>query len=351
MERNTTMSTIRIELLIDVDDAKGKDIVIRISGKDLRTCLEQKAHAGKKPTGMGLLLFFKEHIRQSVDTRSARTIECYRHVYSRLSRYLDEKGMSEVAVDEVTAQFVAQYEQYLKRCELTLNTISFHLRILRTVYNKAVEQGLCADQRPFRQAYTKVAKTAKRALSIASIRAIRQYQAKNRMVSFAQDMFMFSFYTHGMSFVDMAYLRESNVSDGYLNYQRHKTGQTIRLRWEPCMQEIVDKYHVEGQQYLLPIIHSRNGKERNQYRSKQYIVNKSLREITSDIRLERKLTMYVARHSWASIAEQQGLPVNLISQGLGHASEKTTQIYLKTIRLEQIDQANTDIIKLMTEGK
>jgi site-specific recombinase XerD len=235
----------------------------------------------------------------------------------------------------------------MKDCGLVLNTISFHFRVIRTVYNKAVEAGHCHDQKPFKYAYTSIAKTVKRAIPFDVIKAIKQYRAENAPVAYAQDMFMFSFYTRGMSFVDMAYLKSSNIKDGILTYQRRKTGQTLRMKWEPCMQQIVDRYHKKGQPYLLPIIHSQNGKERNQYRHKQNLVNQNLKLIASSVNCEHHLTLYVARHSWATIAEQHGLPVNLISLGLGHNSEKTTQIYLKSLRQSQIDEANANIISMM----
>jgi len=287
------------------------------------------------------LNYFSQCIEQATGTKSVRTIETYHYARNRLEDYL-HKG--DIPIENVTEEFVGRYVRHLKDCGLTLNTISFHMRILRHIYNQAVKHGLTYDRKPFKQAYTKTVKTVKRAVTIDTIKAVKHYDTDNRNVCFARDMFLFSFYTHGMSFVDMSYLTEKNIQDGILTYQRHKTGQIIRLKWEPSMQEIVDKYHVNGQPYLLPIIHTQNGKERNQYRGKQYHINLGLRDISQAINAERMLTMYVARHSWASIAETFGLPVNLISVGLGHTSVKTTQVYLKLLRMNMIDQTNAKII-------
>ena len=338
------MPLVTIELHIADTLLAGKNIVVHIDGDKINTSVEStKPAAGNG--GTMFLEFFKQYISQITGAKSVRTLETYRYARSRFRAFLDN---GDVSLKDVNEQLISRYEQHLRKDGLTMNTISFHLRILRTAYNKAVEAGMVSDARPFRHAYTKVEKTPKRAITIESIRSIKDYQAKEDEVRFSQDMFLFSFYTQGMSFVDMAYLKPANIKDGWLTYQRKKTGQTIRLRWAQCMQEIVDKYYQPTQPFLLPIIHSANGKERNQYRGKQMRVNRGLKVMATDIHLDRNLTMYVARHSWASIAEAMGLPINLISIGLGHSSEKTTQIYLKSLRTDQIDRTNQHIISLLS---
>ena len=226
-----------------------------------------------------------------------------------------------------------------------MNTTSFYMRKIRALYNKAVEQGLTPDLRPFKKVYTGVAKTTKRAITINDMRKIKNLQLDDPMLEYARDMFLFSFYTRGMAFVDMAYLRKDDIRDNILTYHRKKTGQQLTIRWEPNMQKIAARYPSKSGYYLLPIIHTQNGKERNQYRHVQTLINESLKTLGEMVGIDQKFTMYVARHSWASIARQMGVPLNVISHGMGHSNEKTTEIYLKSVDMTIVDEANQKILK------
>ena len=110
------------------------------------------------------------------------------------------------------------------------------------------------------------------------------------------------------------------------------------------MQEILDKYPENETGYLLPIIRM-PGRERMQYRNMQRLVNNKLKEISAMAGLRMNLTMYVSRHSWASIARSQNIPLSVISEGMGHGSESTTQIYLASLDSSAIDRANETILK------
>jgi site-specific recombinase XerD len=166
--------------------------------------------------------------------------------------------------------------------------------------------------------------------------------------AFARDMFLFSFYTRGMSFVDIAYLQKKDLKNGVLNYRRKKTGQLLYVRWEPCMQEIIERYVPESNStYLLNIIKDNTNDARKQYLNALTLINRSLKSIGKLIGLDKPLSMYVARHSWASIAKTEGISLSVISEGMGHDSESTTQIYLASLDSSVIDKANQKIIKLV----
>ena len=147
-----------------------------------------------------------------------------------------------------------------------------------------------------------------------------------------------------MSFVDMAYVRKTDLKNGVLSYCRRKTGQRLYIRWEKCMQDIVGKYPENNTEYLLPII-KRPGNERRQYRNTLRLVNNNLKMVAIMAGIQINLTMYVSRHSWASIARSQNIPLSIISEGMGHDSETTTQIYLASLDNASIDNANGLILK------
>jgi len=208
--------------------------------------------------------------RKTGRTRSAETCLTALNSFKRFRKHVD------LSYDEVTSGLVQRYESYLKEQGLCRNTSSFYIRQFRTCYNLAEEQGLTADRHPFRHVYTGVDKTAKRALRQEDISRIYRMDLSGLpQAAFARDIFMFSFFTRGMSFVDMAYLKRSDVSDSTLTYCRRKTGQTLSIGWEQQMQAIVDRYATEkATSYLLPLITREDGTERTQYESKMQQVNR-----------------------------------------------------------------------------
>ena len=239
------------------------------------------------------------------------------------------------------------YEAWLKGKGICPNTVSFYMRILRAVYNRAVEKELTEQKYPFKHVYTGIGKTVKRALPLKSIKRIKELDLTLKPhLDYARDMFLFSFYTRGMSFIDMAYLKKSNLKNGILTYRRRKTGQQLTIKWEKCMEEIVNKY--EGRsatQYLLPIITNPFANERIQYMNALSRVNVALKEVARLVNLQIPLTMYCARHGWASVAKSKNIPLSVISEGMGHDSEETTRIYLTSLDTSVVDRANSLILK------
>lgn len=271
-----------------------------------------------------------------------RTSEAYLSAYRSFRRFI---GTSDILFDEIDADLMMYYESYLKQNHVSLNSISFYMRIMRAVYNRAVEKNLVTQQYPFKHVYTGVEKTMKRAIPFKYIKRLKNLDIPARSsTDFARDMFLFSFYTRGMSFVDMSYLRKTDLRNGVLAYRRRKTGQQLFIKWERCMQDIIDKYPSSDINYLLPII-TKQGDERKQYENALHLVNHKLKSISKEIGLEMPLSMYVARHSWASIARDNHIPITVISEGLGHDSEVTTRIYLSSLDNSVIDKANKLILK------
>ncbi|MDE7462240.1 MAG: site-specific integrase [Muribaculaceae bacterium] len=252
----------------------------------------------------------------------------------------------DIMLDCVTSEIMEAYEAWQRQRGLSANSISFYTRILRAVYNRAVEEGITDNRSPFRHVYTGVDKTVKRALPLAIIKKIRNLDLSlNPALDYARDMFMMSFMMRGMSFIDMAYLKKKDLSDGYLTYRRRKTGQKLTIEWTAEMQAILDKYPANPSDYLLPIIRGNSLNERHTYRNVGYNINRNLKTIARRVGVTIPLTLYVARHSWASAAQSKGIPVSIISEGMGHGSESTTRIYLAGLDTTRVDRANSLILR------
>lgn len=286
--------------------------------------------------------YFETQIAALKNRNKTRTAETYRTALNSFKHFCDGR---DIMLDALTAETVEAYEAYLQQKGNTRNTTSFYMRILRAVYNKAAENGIIEQQHPFRRVYTGIEKTVKRALTLAVLKKIRAINLTGSpRVDYARDMFMLSFYLRGMSFIDMAYLRKTDLRDGYISYRRRKTGQRLTIKWTKEMQAILEKYPQPATPYLLPIIIHPRRTERHTYRNRNYAINQSLKTLARMVGIQTPLTMYCARHSWASAARSKGVPIGVISEGMGHDSEATTRIYLAQLDTSQVDRANTLVI-------
>ncbi len=296
----------------------------------------------KQANEQSLFNFMQGVIAQLQQMGKQRTSETYRCTLKSFMQFREDKDVLLVDID---SDLMMMYEAYLHNRGLTKNSTSFYMRILRAVYNRAVEKDLTTNRNPFKHVYTGIDKTIKRAIPLKAIKQIKNLDLSLQpSLDFARDMFLFSFYTRGMSFIDMAYLKKKDLANGILSYRRRKTGQQLFIRWEKCMQEIVEKYENSASEYLLPIIKPNNGKERTQYQNAMYLINRKLKEIGKMIGVQLPLTTYVARHSWASVAKNKNVPISVISEGMGHDSEMTTQIYLASLDTTVVDKANSMIL-------
>lgn len=290
-----------------------------------------------------LFNFMESIISKLKQNGKIRTSETYQ---STLNSFKKFRMGEDLMLDRLTSEIMEAYEAWHHKRGIVPNTISFYTRILRAVYNRAVENNIIENRNPFRHVYTGVDKTVKRALPISFIKKIKTLALPTTSsLDFARDMFLMSFYLRGMSFIDMAYLKKTDLKNGHIVYRRRKTGQQLIIKWTKEMQMILDKYPENKSDYLLPIIRNIGTNERYSYRNTGYNINRNLKNIAAMVGITIPLTLYVARHSWASAAKSKGIPLSIISEGMGHDSENTTKIYLASLDTSIVDKANALILK------
>ena len=314
--------------------------------------------ARKKKTSESLFQFMNLLIALLKTNGQHRTMLHYKATLDSFKRYRDGK---DIALSEIDAEVIRSYEAYLHHtAKVCSNTSSFYLRILRATYNKAVAKGLTPQQHPFREVYTGIAQTRKRAISTESVSQIKHLESVKELSpkeEMARDAFLMSFYLRGISFIDLAHLRKSDLKDGYLHYTRSKTRQRLTIRWEKEMQELLEKYQAQtaSSPYLFPFLVDDGNKSQDKtidkkkdgvrlYRNAEARISYHLRKLGTKIGVKGKLTLYVARHSWATAARDNHISISVISEALGHHSEITTQIYLRSIKSSEVDDANAKIL-------
>lgn len=331
----------------DIEVIVSKEL-LNIVGHHLEICITVKNEDSKPaPTAYGDMVEFMRGIITEKETAGQfRTAEAYRATLNCWLRFIDpEKAMP---WKMVTPRSMTMFADYLKGRGATRNTQSFYFRILRAVCNRAQEEGVAVlPGNLFDNVYTGKARTRKRALPIEDIRKIAAAEPKNRKEQLARDMFIFSFITRGMAPIDMALLRKGNIVDGRLAYRRHKTGRAITMEWITEMREIADRYVRDGSDYLFPLVSSDGAEGWRQFKRSSQMVNYHLRKLGKRLNMPMHLTLYVARHSWATVAKSTGVPTALISEAMGHVSERMTQVYLGSIDVGRVDSANREIVDLL----
>ena len=297
------------------------------------------------PTSQSVFTFFRKQIAKKEQMQCVGTKNNYTNA---VNRFIEFRNQKDLTFSQMTADMMEMYQAWLWNRGVGQNTVSFYLRTLRTLHHKAVEAGQATSNDIFAHVQTANVRTAKRAISVKDIRKIEKLDLpRGSSLDKARDMFLFSFYLRGMAFVDMAFLKKSDLKCGLVSYNRRKTHQNLNIEWIKPMQAIINKYaeQTKDSPYMLPILTGKETSPYTQYRKVEYNTNYNLKKIGKMIGLKIPLTTYVARHTWASIALHMNIPIATISEGMGHNSYKTTQIYLESIDVATINEANKRIIR------
>mgnify|MGYP002614072505 CR=1 FL=1 len=286
---------------------------------------------------------FVECVRNEVEmARKRKSFSTASNYSTALRSLLKYVRRADIWVDEMSGELLKSYQKWLLERNVGLNTVSCYMRSLRSVYVKMGH----SDKSIFKDVFTGRAPTVKRSICRDDItRLMKLKLRKGSRMDFTRDIFLFSFLCQGMPFVDVAHLHKSQITDRHISYHRKKTGQSVNIAIEPSIERIINRYsHLSGE-YVFPILTT--GDEQQQY--KQYLrelsyYNRSLKALARKAGLGRKLTSYVARHSWASIAFESNVELSVISRAMGHTNPMTTMIYIRELDNDRIEQANRKVI-------
>ena len=276
----------------------------------------------------------------------ARTASSYRSAVNSVHRLLDDDTLPLEGL--FSPQGVHIYERRLYDSGVCSNTVSFYLRTLRAIYNKGVAQGLYkAQPQLFANVYTAIAATPKRAVAPGVMGQLQDLDlSASKSLAFARDLFLLSYSLQGIPFIDLAFLRKSNLKDGMISYHRAKTNSPVVVPLSSFAQELIDRYTAKASEspYLLPIIKNADGDVHLQYNTALHGYNWRLKKLAKLAGVTEKLTSYVARHTWATTAQQQEVSTGVISQGMGHRTEEVTQIYLARFNYSALYRATEKVL-------
>ena len=272
------------------------------------------------------------------------------HVYrSTLNAILTFQGSDRLSFREITPEWLKHFEGSLRARGCSWNTVSTY----RAVYNRAVDLRK-ASYVPhlFRSVYTGTRADRRRALDMEDMKKVfarlLQSDAITPAMKGAQELFILMFLLRGLPFVDLAYLRKSDLRGNVISYRRRKTGRPLSVTLTTEAMFLLQKYMNREEQspYLFPILHSDEGSPKA-YREYQLALrnfNYQLELLGKALGLKDRLSSYTARHTWATTAYYCEIHPGIISEAMGHSSITVTETYLKPFRNKKIDEANMQVL-------
>ena len=285
------------------------------------------------------------------------------HVYrSSLNAIIAYRGKGDFTFNEVTPEWIKGFEIHLRGRGCSWNTVSTYLRTFRAVYNRAVDcRGAVYVPHLFRSVYTGTRADRKRALDTEDIQKVftklPQSSAVTSDMRRTQELFVLMFLLRGLPFVDLAYLRKSDLHDNVITYRRRKTGRPLSVTLTREAMVLLKRYmnRDSSSPYLFSLLESREG-TKEAYREYQLALrsfNQQLLLLGQLLGLGDRLSSYTARHTWATTAYYCEIHPGIISEAMGHSSITVTETYLKPFRNKKIDEANqlvTDFVKRTVSG-
>ncbi|WP_437369250.1 tyrosine-type recombinase/integrase [Maribacter litoralis] len=302
----------------------------------------------KKKVSNGLMLseWAKVIIERKLKSNKPGTAAWYEAGIRAFKKFNDGK---DIRLDDITVTLLKNFQIDKESQGTGNNTISNYMRSVRALYNSAIkEDQFTTPKNPFEH-YKIPATTRTKKKAIAKVELVRirdlDYK-KESAIWHARNYALIMFNCRGMNFVDLVKVKVKDISGNYLFYGRSKTGDQLSVRITKELNELLNFYLTDKteEDYLFPANYDGSTKHYEKYKTLRRRMNENLKIIADDVGIEGKFTTYSIRHSWATIAKYMGISTEIISEGLGHHSLKTTEIYLKSFTNKVLDDANELIV-------
>ncbi len=345
-------SVTRLNNLIQKKKADAMDILLKLheagqlqtlSVTALRDAIDQSR------TEVSFFQYTLKLVDELIEANRIGTARSYKGVHSVLKTFTNGKDLQ---FKDVTYSFLTKFETYHRSKGNESNGLAVYMRTIRAVYNKAIKEGVAEKELyPFANYKIRTEPTEKRALEWELLKKIIELDVPPHDPCFStRNYFLASYMMYGMNFTDMAFLQKSDICNGRITYRRKKTKKLYDIKITESLQQILSYFaeQTAGSIYVFPIIKRETSLSQDRdIRWARKVYNKKLKVLAELCGIEKNLTSYVSRHSFATQAMLQQIPLNAISTMLGHSSLKTTEIYLKTLPSNILDEYNSLILKIV----
>jgi integrase len=305
---------------------------------------------GQGGDGMDLERYLLGIEQEFVERERLGTAGTYRYAAGVVHRYMKGRPL---LLQALTADMLYGMDKMLRANGAQDAGVSFVMRTIRAAVNRAMKAGLMPQDRyPFATSRTKgyemkelKQRSTPRALSLEELERVKAFDLEaHPQYATSVRLFLFSYYARGMSWVDMAHLRRTDVVGGRIQYRRRKTmtkvDRVLSIPLGPQLRALLDAFGPVPGGWLLPIfgdLHRTVAQQRWRHHRQLEQANKDLKAVGVLLGIGEDLTTYVARHTYATTLKRKQVSVAKISEAMGHSSLSTTEIYLAQFGSAELD--------------
>lgn len=347
-----TTSVARLNTVLLKEKARANDILNKLADQRKLRFLSLKELRNKLTTKSVYDSFFDFGDQLVKDLKASDRVGTAKAYQVTLSVLKGFTNGVDLKFNEVNLDFLERFHKYhMSKKGNSLNGLSSYMRNIRALFNRGIKSGIIEQEAyPFIHYQIKTEPTAKRALDIGAIRKIVNLKLEKTDPLFNyRNYFLISYMLYGMPFIDLAFLKLKNIQDGRIKYRRKKTAKLYNIKLTEQVIQLLSHYttNKEPDDFIFPFIHRKtlDHQYKDLHRARR-LYNLGLREIAKKCQIQQQLTSYVARHSFATQAMLQDVPLQAISEMLGHSSLTTTQIYLKSLPSNVLDGYNEKIVMI-----
>ena len=330
------------------DVIRAKQQVSLTDGTQTSQNIKDKA-THKYNASSDFLVYGKKVALDIAERNKFRTSQNYLSVFKRVEGFIKKKSL---LFTDITVDFLRQYESYLINEGLKTNTVNYHLKTIRSVMYKAMNESqplITQDKNPFLRFKMKNTITEKETLSIQEILKIKEAKLKapeQQKEIDVRNYYLFSFNNAGIRISDLIQLKNKNIVEGRLHYEMGKTGHFKSIKLNDESKTIIKQYkknNAKPDDFVFPILdnnidYSDAKVLRKQIESKATLINLSLKNLAKTAKINKRLHFHSSRHSFANIARMKKADLYSISKALGHKSLKVTEVYLTSFDEQALDE-------------
>ncbi len=287
----------------------------------------------KKAENSVITTYLQDYVDRNPDSLKKSTLLTYGIFINCFSVFKPN-----LTFDKLELNLVKEYDKYLRRKKLAVNTISNRMKILRKTIGLAIQDGLLKNNPML--GYKRRRKEGNiEYLTKEEIELIEGYKASTPQKQKVIDLFLFRSYC-GLRVSDQLTLKNSNVKevdgDIYLDLEMNKVRTRVSFKLTDKAKGIFEKYNNPKAKYLFEVLNENKDLDNEtvllrEINKKTSYFNKVTKEMAEILEINKTVTSHVARHSYATISLSISIPIEVVSNLLGHKSIKETQIYAKVL--------------------
>jgi len=345
-------NSVRLNNLIAKKLAEASDTIIDLQSNNKELSTKQIKRQITKPFGEES--FNSVSLKYLTDLEVNKKFTRYKSDKVRVNHVINFSGSDNLSFQEINESFIKEFISYLRiKRKNSQRSIVNNLVVIRTIFNIAIRQGTVDSKYyPFGKGriQIKFPETNKVGLTSIEVQKIENLKDLPNQEQHARNVWLFSFYLAGMRVADVLKIKWDDIFDGRLHYRMNKHDKLLSLKLPEKLMPILNEYRKDKtneSDYLFPELKKTNSKNHRDVLSKTNIatkkLNKYLARIAEKAKINKKITMHIARHTFGNISGDK-IPIQMLQKLYRHSSITTTINYQSNFIHKDTDEALDKVI-------